>query len=54
MAFQDFRIITPNTAEVFEDGIFNITRAVGNKEVGTGLPAANMQTENKLVKDFCG
>ncbi len=52
MAFLDTTIITPNTAEAFQDGIFNITQSVGNKEVGTGIPAINQQTDMMLVYYF--
>jgi hypothetical protein len=49
MAFQDFTIITPSTAEVFKEGVFNLTQAVGSKEVGTGLTAANTKTDMMLI-----
>jgi len=51
MAFRE-KFSSPNTAEIFKDGIFNITQAVGRNEVGTGLPAANRPTDMMLVYYF--
>lgn len=48
MAFQDLSLSDDRNDE-FKEGFFNLTLAVGDKEVGTRIPAANIQTDMMLV-----
>lgn len=47
--YDDFSSSNQHVQEVFKDGWFNVTLAVGGKEVGTGVTAANCLTDVQLV-----